>query len=1071
MKSLVILLALAFAQPLFADRAADLIKTSGVQGGLIVCLGSNDGTFISSLRKNDRYLVQGLETDAAKVSTARKIIEETGTYGPVCVDQFDGKQLPYADELVNLLVINSVFQVPNAEIMRVLAPEGVAMMNGKKITKPRPSEIDEWTHWLHDSGGNAVAMDRKVGPPRSLRWVAGPRWSRSHEMPTSVGSNVTSDGRIFMIFDEAPSGVFHKLPSKVSIVARDAANGLLLWKKPLQAWQSEDGTGDGNRWQIHHTIPRRIVAENNRVYVTLRFLNSPVSVLDGATGKVLIEAMEGTKGTDEIIVSGNILLAKTTKERSVGAGQRFGKSDLADSLVACDATTGKQLWRKDNIKVVPHALSAKYGRTLYHNVDGLVCLNTKTGKELWTAPNPVVSATGASCTLVVTDGTVLFHGPGSTQTEPVIEEKPVKTGKKPKKPKKKKGGGSLFMTAYSLVDGKQLWQNKGAKGPAAAGSFSADVFVTHGTVWCGDSLKGWDLKTGAVKQELDLGKLISPGHHFRCHHARATERYLIWPKRGAEFIDLEKGEHMRNDWLRAPCFTGTLPANGLLYVPPSQCFCYPGAKVYGFLAMSADAVGPLKPSGTAQLVKGPAFGKIDNPKSAIDNSDWPMYRRTPQRSGSVKTTVATKPVKQWEAKLSVKGTPPVIVGNRLWVAEKDAHRIRCLDITTGKDLWNFTAGGRIDSAPTIHDGSVLFGCRDGSVYCLRATDGALVWSFRAAPSTERTVSFEQVESVWPVQGSVIVQDGKVYFAAGRSSYLDGGIVVYALNAQTGIVLHHHILEGPRPDIKTDTGTPFAMEGALNDLFVSDGKNLYLQRIKFDGELNRLDLKQESSLGELNMGENHLSATGGFLDDSGFDRLYWMYSKQWPGFYFAQYAPKAGQLLVFDDTTTYAIKYFFRRNVWSPVFIPEAQGYLLFADDNNNEPNLEDKKKTVKALDWIPTGNTTDEHRVGGRGVEKGTGYIRTAPEKWQQLIPQRIRAMVLAGDKLVAVGPADRLNLDDPFDAFEGRSGSLLNVYSAKDGKLLSSQAMESFPAFDGLAAANGKLYLSTEDGKIICFK
>ncbi|MCF7848380.1 MAG: PQQ-binding-like beta-propeller repeat protein [Kiritimatiellales bacterium] len=1063
-KLLTVLLVLSSANFLFADRAADIIKTSGIQGGLVVCLGSNDGKFLSSLRKNGRYLVQGLETDAAKVSKARETIEAAGTYGSVTAGQFDGKVLPYSDELVNLLVIDSAFQVPNSEILRVLAPEGVALMNGKKMVKPRPGDIDQWSHWLHDSGGNAVAMDRKVGPPRSLRWVAGPRWSRSHEMPTSVGSTVTSGGRIFMIFDDAPPGVFHKLPSKVSIVARDAANGILLWKKPLQAWQAEDGTGEGNRWQIHHTIPRRIVAEGNRVYATLRFNDSPVSVLDAATGKILIDSMEGTKGTDEIIVSGNILLAKTTKEGSVGAAQRFGKEDLADSLVACNAQTGKQLWRKDNIKVIPHALSAKYGRTLYHNMDGLVCLDTKTGKQLWTATAPIESAVGASCTLVVIDDTVLFHGPGKTEAAP--EEKEASGKKK----KSKKKGSPIYMTAYSLADGKQLWRNKGAKGPAAAGTFPSDVFVTHGTVWCGNSMKGWDLQTGAVKQELDLGHLISPGHHYRCHHARASERYLIWPKRGAEFIDVEKGEHMRNDWLRAPCFTGTLPANGLLYVPPSQCFCYPGAKVFGFLAMSAKKPQPLKPSTAAQLVKGPAYAQVPDLKSQTAPADWPMYRRTPQRSGSVKTTVPAQPAKQWETKLGCKATPPVIVGNRLWVAEKEAHRIRCIDADTGKDVWSYTAGGRIDSAPTIHGGAVFFGCRDGKVYCLRATDGALAWSFRAAPGPQHTVSFEQVESVWPVQGSVLVQDGKVYFAAGRSSYLDGGIVAYALDAQTGKPLHHHILEGPWPDIKTDVGTPFAMEGSLTDLFVSDGKNLYMQRVKFDGALNRLETKQESSLGELDMGANHLAATGGFLDDSGFDRLYWMYSKQWPGFYFAQHAPKAGQLVVFDDATTYAVKYFYRRHVWSPLFIPEEQGYLLFADDNHNEPNLEDKQKTVKALDWIP-GAADDTHRRGGRGTEKGMGYIRETPAKWQEFIPLRIRAMVLAGDKIVAAGPADKLNPNDLLDAFESRSSAMLNVYSAKDGRQLSSQEMESFPAFDGLAAANGKLYLSTEDGKIICFK
>jgi hypothetical protein len=316
---------------------------------------------------------------------------------------------------------------------------------------------------------------------------------------------------------------------------------------------------------------------------------------------------------------------------------------------------------------------------------------------------------------------------------------------------------------------------------------------------------------------------------------------------------------------------------------------------------------------------------------------------------------------------------------------------------------------------------------------------------------------------------VLVQKGVVYFAAGRSSYLDGGILVYGLDAKTGAVRHHHVLEGPWPDIKKDTGTPFAMEGALPDLIVSDGTSLYMQRIKFDAELNRLPTKQESPLGELDMGADHLVATGGFLDDTGFDRLYWMYSKRWPGFYFAQHSPKAGQLVVFNDSTTYAVKYFYRRFIWSPLFIPGDQGYLLFADDNDNQPNLQDRQKKIKALDWLPKGAATDKYRRGGRGVEKGTGYIRERPAKWQKLIPLRIRAMVLAGDRLFAAGPPDVVDPKDPTAAFEGRKGFQLHVYSAKDGALVKSQPLSSPPAFDGLSAAAGRLYLSTLDGKLIC--
>ena len=1045
-----------------AETAADIIDRTGVRGGLVVHLGCGDGKLTAALAGNQRYLVHGLDTDAGKVRRARRHIQSLGLYGRVSVDSFDGGQLPYVDELVNLLVAGDLGAVTMDEVRRVLAPDGVAYVRRgetwRKTVKPRPAGIDEWSHFLHDAGGNAVANDRRIGPPRRLRWVAGPKWCRSHETPSSVNAVVTAGGRIFTIYDESIVGVFRKLPQRCRLVARDAANGVLLWKVPMRQWQPEFGTGTGNRWNIHHTIPRRLLAAGDRVYVTLRFADSPVSVLDAATGKILAEALAGTKGTDEMILSDGVLIVKITKKRSVGAARRFGKEALDDALAAVDVKTGKQLWRKENIRVVPYALSAKGSKVVYHDMDHLVCLDARSGNEKWRTANPIAWTVGGGSTLVISDGVVLCHGHGKAAAP---------AGGKPPRPRRRQWEG-LYLTALSLADGKALWQAPGRRGWAGACVQPTDLFVTNGTVWCA-SFSGRDIRTGNVTKTVSVDKLISPGHHYRCHRSKATVRYLILPKRGAEFVDVEQGNHMRVDWLRAPCFTGATPANGLFYAPTDQCFCYPGVKVNGYLAMSAEPAPKLEPATAANLHRGEAYGKAANLKSSIVNrksEDWPMHRCDARRSGSTKAPVPAELTKQWEVKLACPGSQPVVVSNRLWVAEKDAHRIRCLNAANGQGVWAFTAGGRIDSAPTVHAGMVLFGCRDGSVYCLRATDGVLVWRFRAAPGPQRIVSFEQVESLWPVQGSVLVHKGVVYFAAGRSSFLDGGIMVYALEAKSGKVLHWHLLEGPWPNIKTDVGRPFAMEGALPDLLVTDGKDLYMQRIKFDAKLNRLPTKRESPLGELDMGANHLVATGGFLDDTGYDRIYWMYSRRWPGFNMAQHSPKAGQLVVFDHSTTYAVKYFYRRHLWSPLFIPAGQGYLLFADDNDNQPGFLERGR--KALDWLPKGAATDRHRRGGRGTDKGTGFVRYQPEKWQKLIPLRIRAMVLAGDLLFAAGPPDVLDPKDPLAAFEGRKGARLQVFRTSDGSQIKSYALSAEPAFDGMIAAQGSLFITTRDGRLL---
>ncbi len=58
---------------------------------------------------------------------------------------------------------------------------------------------------------------------------------------------------------------------------------------------------------------------------------------------------------------------------------------------------------------------------------------------------------------------------------------------------------------------------------------------------------------------------------------------------------------------------------------------------------------------------------------------------------------------------------------------------------------------------------------------------------------------------------------------------------------------------------------------------------------------------------------------------------------------------------------------------------------------------------------------------------------------------------------------------DDPMAAFEGKKGAKLWVVSAESGEKLKEYGLSRLPAFDGLIAAYGNLYLSTKDGYLMC--
>ena len=68
--------------------------------------GAIPAQLTAPLQSNDRYVVQGLDPDAAEVAKARAYNGSGGAYGPVSVDQSTGSRLPYVNNLVNLLVIS-----------------------------------------------------------------------------------------------------------------------------------------------------------------------------------------------------------------------------------------------------------------------------------------------------------------------------------------------------------------------------------------------------------------------------------------------------------------------------------------------------------------------------------------------------------------------------------------------------------------------------------------------------------------------------------------------------------------------------------------------------------------------------------------------------------------------------------------------------------------------------------------------------------------------------------------------------------------------------------------------------
>jgi len=1072
-----------------AGTAEDILGATGVRGGLVVHLGCGDGKLTAALRASDSYLVDGLDGDAKNVAAARKHIRSLDLYGKVSADVCTGKQLPYIDNLVNLVVVADAGDVPTAEVMRVLAPNGVAYVksggNWRKTVKPRPENIDEWTHYMHDSKGNAVANDTEVGPPKRLQWVVGPKWSRHHEHMSSVSALVSTNGRIFYILDEG-SRASIQLPAKWKLIARDAFNGTLLWKRDIPLWYT-------------HLYPlksgpaflaRRLVAVGDRVYVTLG-LHQPLVCLDAATGKT-IRTYADSKATEEVIASDGVLFLlvnnapyKPDRYTWTGPvcwdeGNKIMKKRPWDgkerTILAVNAETGRTLWSATAV-VTPVTMAADDSRVVFHDSQKLVCLNRKTGKRMWaSAPEPtrLPLQTYYAPTLVLRDEVVLFAG----------------------------GGRGHKISGFNIKTGKKLWT---APHHRAGHRSPEDVLVVGDLAWTGrfagrgpaNQWTGYNIKTGKVAREF-TPDIKSYWFHHRCHRSKATTKYLMPSRTGIEYVDWRKKKWSRNHWVRGACVYGVMPCNGLTYAPQHPCACYIETKLTGFNALAAAAKEPLAvPDEADRLEKGPAYSEISNLKSQVSDDDWPTYRHDATRSGFVKTAVAVEITPTWQTDLRAKLSTVVVADGRLFVASIDTHTVHALDAAGGKPLWQFTAGGRIDSPPTIHNGCAIFGSADGYVYCVRASDGVLAWRYLAAPANRRHVAYGQVESVWPVHGSVLVRENEVYCIAGRSMFLDGGMRLCRINATTGKLISETALDDRDPETGKDLQTRMKglnMPPALPDVLSCDDKFVYMRSQKFDlkGKRTELfagnpswneDVAQKSASAQTGPG-THMFSTIGFLDGSWFHRSYWIYGQMVHNgcnFWFraAKYAP-SGRIMVFDDKTIYSYGRLPEYLLWTP-----ALEYRLYAAAKAVKPeSVQRALKGGKHLQKVGRNRWIFNREITKKMTPE---QLHAADVRWSHNKPPMLtRAMVLAGRTLFVAGPPDLLDeeaaiarrfdpdvqkqLADQDAAFLGKRGALLWAVSAADGKRLCELKLASPPVWDGLAAANGRVYLATTDGKVTCF-
>ena len=156
-----------------------------------------------------------------------------------------------------------------------------------------------------------------------------------------------------------------------------------------------------------------------------------------------------------------------------------------------------------------------------------------------------------------------------------------------------------------------------------------------------------------------------------------------------------------------------------------------------------------------------------------------------------------------------------------------------------------------------------------------------------------------------------------------------------------------------------------------------------------------------------------------LDDSWFNQTFWVHANH-----------SHSRLLVFNDTHTFGIRAYggnSSRHSRSKYALGKGK-YTLFADDRTN-------------------------------------GFKRA----WTARVPIRVSSLVGAGDRLYVAGAPETTGGEVSRPAFTGMTTGLLWVVETGKGEKAAALALPAAPVWNGMAAADGQLFMALKDGSVCC--
>jgi hypothetical protein len=215
------------------------------------------------------------------------------------------------------------------------------------------------------------------------------------------------------------------------------------------------------------------------------------------------------------------------------------------------------------------------------------------------------------------------------------------------------------------------------------------------------------------------------------------------------------------------------------------------------------------------------------------------------------------------------------------------------------------------------------------------------------------------------------------------------------------------------------------------------------------------------------GGKTLCTNYGFLSDS------WMHRVSWTLGGGTSYKNPFGKLLVFDADYAFGAQSYYSWQKYSPWKWPTEHTGHHHQKYSRYQPGMfpfgvrlySQANRPVTAEIRTPEMSNIAEnfHRWGKPALSSTAGHA------WSHQMPAQVRAMVLTNKILFAAGWKDSIAIFDELKVEDSGKPTLWAIDRAS-GKPLAEYALPAAPVFDGMIAANERLYITLQNGEVACY-